>query len=234
MVGVTGDNARVPVLHTPGEQLGDPLSPHVQQSLMAALARTDELFKRLDVAVTTPPADGSAAAAEVDDKSQAYAHDFAAMAIRNGLDHLLAWRSVLRAGVMPAYAHMSLLRTAYEAALLAYWLVEPGVDPATRHARGIAAREADYKERRKFEESAGITTPPAGGKLAVDRQSDLMARAVQLGMTRPNKNGDPVVKIPVPGIVELFDLYMSLQELQPKVSGVIAFTPDTPMHNRGC
>jgi hypothetical protein len=71
------------------------------------------------------------------------------MAIRNALDHLLAWRSVLRAGVMPAYAHMSLLRTAYEAALLAYWLVEPGVDPATRHARGIAAREADYKERRK-------------------------------------------------------------------------------------
>ena len=81
------------------------------------------------------------------------------------------------------------------------------MDPATRHARGIAAREADYKERRKFEESAGTTTAPAGGKLAVDRLSDLMARAVQLGMTRPNKNGDPVLKIPVPGIVELFDLY---------------------------
>jgi hypothetical protein len=37
--------------------------------------------------------------------------------------------------------------------------------------------------------------------------SDLMTRAIQLGMTRPNKNGDPVLKIPVPGIVELFDLY---------------------------
>jgi hypothetical protein len=36
---------------------------------------------------------------------------------------------------MPTYAHRSLIRTAHESALLAYWLVEPGIDSATGLAR---------------------------------------------------------------------------------------------------
>jgi hypothetical protein len=62
---------------------------------------------------------------------------------------------------MPTYAHMSLIRTAHESALLAYWLVEPGIDSATRLARGIAARADDYEERRNFEESIGAKARPA-------------------------------------------------------------------------
>jgi hypothetical protein len=65
----------VPVLHQPDESVGSPLSPQVQQSLMRALARVDELAKRLDIAIITPPAPGSASAVELANKSQAYAYN---------------------------------------------------------------------------------------------------------------------------------------------------------------
>ena len=52
------------------------------------------------------------------------------------IDYLHNWRFLLEAGVMPTYAHMSLIRTAHESALLAYCLVEPGTDSATRLAPG--------------------------------------------------------------------------------------------------
>jgi hypothetical protein len=161
----------------------------------------------MEVAITTPPASGSTAAIELTDKTQAYAHDLAATAIVAALDHLRTWRVLLKAGVMPTYAHMSLIRTGHESSLLAYWLVEPGEDTATRQARGIAAQAADYEERRKFEEAMGMTTPPPKGKRAVDRLADLIATATQLGLTQLNRRGNTVLRTVVPGTVELFDLY---------------------------
>jgi hypothetical protein len=198
---------RVSVLHPPGDPVASPLSPHVQQSLLAALERIDELFTRTHVAILTPPVPGSAAAAELADKSQAYAYNVAATAIQNAIDHLRAWRQPLRTGLMPMYAHMSLVRTAYESALVAYWLLEPGIDADTRHARGFGARFDDYEEKRRFEQSIAMTTPPAEGKLAVDRLGDLMNAADELGFTKLDKNGKRVLRIRVPGTVELFDQY---------------------------
>jgi hypothetical protein len=198
-------------LSQPGEPIWIPLPTQAQQTLLGDLVRLDDLSRRIDVAITTPPAAGSVAAAELADTTQAYAHDLAVTAIRASLDHLGAWRTLLGAGVMPMYAHMSLIRTAHESALVAYWLVEPGVDAATRRTRGIAAQAADYDERRKFEESVGLTNPSPPGKLAVDRLADLIATATQLGLTQLNKRGDPVLKTVVPGTVELFDLYVPAQ-----------------------
>lgn len=177
---------------------------------MSEVGRLDDLVKRLDVALTTPAAEGSAAAKETLVEAQAYAHDLAAVSLRSAIDHLLAWRLLLQAGVVPAFAHMSLLRTANESALLARWLTDPGIDPFERHARGVAAQVEDYDERRKFEEAVGATAPPppSRAKLAKERLTALMAEASQLGMTKTNKRGDPVLKTTVPGIVELFDLYV--------------------------
>ncbi len=120
---------------------------------------------------------------------------------------------MLLAGEMPAYAHLSLLRTAHEAALLAYWLTEPTIDTDTRLARGVAAAAADYEERRKFEEAAGrVATPP--GKLAVERLADLIAAADHrgLGLVRKNRRGDPILALQVPATVELFDLYEAARQ----------------------
>jgi hypothetical protein len=198
---------RVSVLSQPGEPIWDQLSPDVQQSLMGAFARIDGLAKRLDVAIINPPAPGSVAAVERANKSQAYAHNIAGTALRSGLDHLQAWRSLLRAGIVPTYAHMSLLRAAYESALLAYWLLEPGIDPLTRQARGIAAQKEDYEERKNFEKAFRMTAPPPNGKLAEDRLADLMKAATQLGLTKLDTKGKRVLKTTVRGMVELFDLY---------------------------
>jgi hypothetical protein len=110
---------------------------------------------------------------------------------------------------MPRFAHMSLVRTAHESALLVYWLMDPGLDAVTRHARGIAAQRNDYVERDNFEKSVGRTTPPPQGKLATDRLADLIAAASQLGFTQLNKKGDPVLKTVVPATVKLFDQYVA-------------------------
>jgi hypothetical protein len=191
----------------PGEPVWAQLSPDVQQSLMGAFARIDQLSKRLDVAIINPPAPGSAAELETANKSQAYAYNIAATTLQSAVDHLRAWRKLVEAGLVPMYAHMSLLRTAFESALLAYWLFEPGIDAIARHARAIAAQAEEYDERRKFEESWGRTTPPAGGKLAVDRLADLVNGAAQLGFTQVNRKGDQVLTTVVPRVVELFDRY---------------------------
>jgi hypothetical protein len=184
-----------------------PLSPQVHQALMGDLARIDGLLARMRAVTTTDPAPGSVAARELANKTAAYAHDFTAAGINAAVDHLLAWRNLISAGFMPTFAHMSLIRTAHESALLAYWLVEPGIDAATRHARGIAAQADDYDERRKFEQSGSRTTKPAQGKLAAERLADLMTEADRLGLRHLNKKGELVLKTPMPGAVELFDLY---------------------------
>lgn len=200
----------MPDVYKPGDPVMEQMAPAVQQALMVNLGRLDELTKRLDIALTTPPANSSPASTELADETKAYAYDLAAVNLRAAIDHLLTWRLLLQAGVMPTYAHMSLIRTAQESALLAYWLMEPGVASGTRHARGIAAQADDYEERRKFEESVGAKppAPPSKAKLAKDRLAALMAKAAQLGMTKPNKNGDPALRITAPATVELFDLYV--------------------------
>ena len=52
-----------------------------------------------------------------------------------------------------------------------------------------------------------IKSPSPHGTLAKDRLADLMATADQLGLHQLSRKGDPVLKITVPGTVDLFDLY---------------------------
>lgn len=68
------------------------------------------------------------------------------------LDHLQTWRHVVfagGAGLQPAYAHMTLLRGAMEAAIVARWLVDSEVDPSER-----LARSADWGPGRLHETEA--------------------------------------------------------------------------------
>ena len=138
---------------------------------------------------------------------RAYAHDQAHGCIGAALDHLVAWRHLLfKAGIMPMYAHMSLLRTAHEAALLAEWLMDPAIDDDTRRARGIAVQLDDFEERRKFEESTGGPRVPLQGKSAAGRITDLMSVAGRLGLTKTNRKRAVVLAVSVPAAVELFDM----------------------------
>ncbi len=132
-------------IHQPGDPVYQPLPAEAQTALLTDLARIDMLRRRYDVAVLTPPAEGSAAKEDMADRLRAYGYDQAAAAMAAALDHLTAWWRLLEAGVMPTYAHMTLLRTAHESALLAYWLFDPAIDRNLRLARGVAARRRTMK-----------------------------------------------------------------------------------------
>src|SRR5436309_10448442 len=121
-------------IHTPGTPVWTEIDPRAQATMSRDLAEVDRLWLRLDIVVLTPPATGSPASNEIDDQAAAYAYDQATTALRTALDHLRAWRTLFNAGEVPAHAHLSLLRSAHEAALFAFWLFDPSIDARTRMA----------------------------------------------------------------------------------------------------
>jgi len=180
-------------LSRPGDPELKPLSPQGAQALTRDLGRLDALQDREGVLTFSEPAVGSTAASDLVEPERFYAHHLAQTCIRAALDHLVAWRHLqFKAGIMPMYAHMSLLRTAHEAALLAEWLMDPVIDDDTRRARGIAVQLEDYDERRKFEDSTGGPRMPLQGKNAAGRIADLKAVAGRLGLTKTNRKGEVV------------------------------------------
>jgi hypothetical protein len=165
----------------------------VANALVQDLHRLDDLWKRLDVLVLQPAHRGSVADQEKRDKLGAMAYDLAATYLRAALDHMRAWRTLLHAGEVPTYAHFSLLRTAHESALIALWLLEPGLLADERRARGIAAQFADYEEKRKLQEDMAVTAVPPPAQTAAQRQAHLLTLAKQQGLTRPNRKGKDVL-----------------------------------------
>ncbi|MFK3983122.1 hypothetical protein ACI2K4_22435 [Micromonospora sp. NPDC050397] len=197
---------RMPQLQRVGEPVTAPISAQAQSLLTAHLQRVDQLWTRMDIVVLNHPAETSEVLNDRKDPLRAYAHDLAMLATRTALDHLRAWQTLFTSGEIPVYAHFSLLRSAHESALFAYWLSEPGLDRDERRRRGIAGQVADLDERRKIEEAIGRTeaTP---GKLAAKRLEDLMDKATELGLTTKNKNGKTILAPGTPSVVELFDRY---------------------------
>lgn len=199
---VTDDLAR------PGQTV---VSKHWTPQLLSKLNndfdRVQRLWQRFDVSITTPATPSSPSAVEHEDQLTALAHDLAAASLRAVIDHLVTWHHVVSSGFSPTYAHLSLIRTAHESSWLAYWLMEPGIDAATRLARGVAAQWDDYDERRKIEEALGVPQYQPPAKSAADRLSDLKVEAAARGLTRLNKNSQPVLATPLLSAVELFDKY---------------------------
>lgn len=195
-------------LALPGQTVESPgWTPQLRATIDADFARVEELWRRLDVALATPVVSGSASELDHGDPLAACAHDLGATFLRAAIDHLVTWQKVLSCGFQPTYAHLSLIRTAHESAWLAYWLTEPGIDPALRLARGLAAQHDDLDERRKIELALGcpMYTPPA--KSAADRLGDLLDQAETRGLTKLDKKGTRILATPLLSAVGLFDEY---------------------------
>jgi hypothetical protein len=181
------------------------LSPAVAEALAREVRRVDALWARLDAFLLRPDPPGSPAASEKRDRLGAFAYDLAATYLRAALDHLRAWQALLlRAGEVPSFAHLSLLRTAHESAFVALWLMEPGVPAEERRARGVAAQLADYEERHKLEADMGVTAVQPPARTAVQRRTELLASAERHGLTRVDSKGKTVLATPLPSTVELF------------------------------
>ena len=173
-----------------------------RRSMDSGVALTLLSWHHLPLAARPPP--NSRTSSAPTDEPQA------ATALRAALDHLRAWRTLVNAGEVPTYAHLSLIRTAHEAAFVALWLADPAINSDTRRTRGIAAQADDYDERRKAEEAIGLTVARPPSRLAADRLADLMSAADSLGLVRKNRRGQPILTVTLPPAVELFDLYESV------------------------
>jgi len=181
------------------------MPPAVAEALAREVRCTDALWARLDAVLLPPDPPGSPAASEKGDRLGAFAYDLAATYLRAALDHLRAWQTLLlRAGEVPSFAHLSLLRTAHESAFVALWLMEPGVPAEQRRARGVAAQLADYEERHKLEADMGITAAQPPGRTAAQRCTDLLAEANRHGLTKVDSKGNTVLTTPLPSTVDLF------------------------------
>jgi hypothetical protein len=184
-----------------------PMPDPVAAALEGLLRQVDPLWRRLDDLVVRPDPPGSAAQLDKGDKLGAMAYDLAATYLRAALDHVHAWRALFQTRVIPSFAQISLLRTAHEAALIAFWLMEPGVASNERRARGVAAQLADYDERRKLEEEMGVISVPPPARTGAQRHAELLTVAEQQGLTRRNTKGKPVLLVAFPSTVELFARY---------------------------
>jgi hypothetical protein len=110
------------------------------------------------------------------------------------LDNLLARRAVVDTGGAPAYAHLSMRRTAHECAHSAHWLIDTILDAPERIARGVAARAVDLDERLKCEAAVRLTTPVPPMVSAGQRLADLMVpprRGGWPGSTRRSSRSSP-------------------------------------------
>jgi len=179
-----------------------PLDPHALAVLLDALKDVDALNARAR-GRRAEPLPGTPGAADLAVHPEArWILSSAGMSIAVAVDHLQAWRQVMRAGVIPTYSGPTLLRGVLESAVMTRWLLEPGADSATRVARGVSAQLADYDERRKFEDAArrntpGLPDPTPPGKSARARHAELVAA----------RDASGIAKVVVPPWVELCATY---------------------------
>lgn len=194
--------------------LSVPQEPETTAQLVELLDAVPSLYDRINAQARLAPDPGSAARSDrVNTADWTYSDTsiLAATFLVAAADHLAAWRALVVAKYQPAFSHMSLIRTAMETASSAYWLVEPGVDSSERRIRMFAAQYATLDERRKFEAATGLVPDPPG-KAASVRQRELIGIAEATGLTTTNSKGRTVLARPMPGAIELFDLYESVRE----------------------
>lgn len=155
-----------------------------------------------------PPA-GSMAAGEYQRPGGVHAYHHAIGRLGGANDHVLALGALIRdAKILPAFAGMTLLRGAYEAALVARWVVDG--TPDERLAKGISLHFDDLVERDKFERSCRM--PPAGaasgpGKRADERIGELLDVAEPYGVVRTDDKGRRSVRPVAPTYTRLAETY---------------------------
>ena len=105
----------------------------------------------------------------------------AGSALAVSFDHFRSALAFVRFGEMPAFAQVTLFRSAHELAIRTEWMLDSAQTIETRIARGCGIYLADLDERAKFDKSALIAyRPPA--KPAHKRIDDLRTAGREHGM----------------------------------------------------
>lgn len=188
--------------------MSEPMEHRVSPELVAALLAIQPLTERLQAAIVPRP--GSLAARDGGPRVGRHALELAIAALALGVEHLEAWRLLaFEAHVLPPFVYLTLLRAGIEGAVLARWLLEPGITRDARRSRGLGAQWADYDDRRKFEQQIGAGLARTG-KRAVERIRDLEEKAKKLRL--------PITKVPTK--TRLCELY-AMPLLPPQVRSTL-------------
>ena len=175
-------------------------------NLVPLQQHVERIGERIDAIVKggPPPANSEASRAAAD-KLGVLAFHFAALNIQVSVDHLRATVALLQT-IIPAFAHMSLIRPAHEYALVAEWLMEPRLSTDDRIARGVGIQVKDYADRRNFESDVRPRKRalPSDAKLTA-----LLEAAHARNLARKDSTGAiiPLANCELPGAVDLFRMY---------------------------
>ena len=143
-----------------------------------------------------------------------------------GLDHVSASIEMARLeGRTRPFMHFTLLRTAFEGAVLARWVCKPGLTPMIRLRRGAGAQWEDLEERRKFEEIRNRRPKPATYRRQKLPRVRARMRQQQLDAALARRGaGDRIVPPPITALFEEFALVRGGGEWIYRVLGAAAHT----------
>ena len=167
--------------------------PRVTAEIRRLLAQVPDLRAR-EEAIIRADIKGAGSLAELDCRHSLgrFIFELSAAAIGVAGDHLDTWRRLIDdALAQPGWAHVTILRGAFETSCFCRWLVDPTVSSAERIRRGVAAQIADWHERDMWERAAGVGEGPrigdwhSGGERVKDLESKRAAAGI-VAMTMPS------------------------------------------------
>jgi hypothetical protein len=160
------------------------------------------MFNRLAELSQAGPAPDSAAARDRQTELGQKAWVLALSAGAIGVDHLRTWKALrVEFGYQPAFAHLTLIRSAIEGMVVTRWLCDPSIDAPARMQRAAGAQMKNYEERRRFEQRPGAgqkVAEPGEGRTAAQRMEEFKRLLEQ----------EHVVAETMPTATRLFVLYV--------------------------
>jgi hypothetical protein len=164
--------------------------------LLKRLEAIDAHRERLSRTALGSPRPASRAEIDANSPFQASVAIYAGQNVAMGLDHIRAWRVLVRADEITDFAHMTLLRSALEGGATAQWLLGSD-DSAERVIRAAILGLEDHRQRRTLEaEVANVAEREAaergeiyephnwegGARSGEDRYADHLATMTAAGM----------------------------------------------------
>jgi hypothetical protein len=182
--------------------------PALIQRLHDTLARAVELQKTFEAQHRLPIHASSLLRRDEATGNAASVFNTASVAMVGALDHLHTWYQIVAGDLkrfpLPIYSHYTLARAAYEPALLTLWLLDPEVDSDERVGRGYAAQLRSLEDMRNFQSDAEMTGEAANAPRLHER---LFAAARAAGYVKRSRNGEEVLTVGMPSMVDLFNRY---------------------------
>ncbi len=154
--------------------------------LLDQLAVIESFAARAGWLAINGPREGSSGAVDGVSTFGGLPGTFAAQNLGVSIEHLVTWQRMVERGILPSFAHMTLLRGALEGAATARWLIEESVGSAERIRRAVAYQLEDHRNRRAFEEGADLTNSewPEGTMSGAGRHAELLVAMEEATVAR--------------------------------------------------